>query len=133
MLIAQCPYSARLHQEMALAQPLPHPPNRKRPENMPMSDDQHIAICRPILMLANHRLMVFLPDLPDQPVHPLNNIARTFTPGSAIFPDIPRADALLSALFLDLCRRNAFVLAVVPLADVVGDGDFGVGAFRRGL
>ena len=77
--------------------------------------------------------MVLVANLPNQPIDPLDDIVRRLAARTAIRPDIPRALPFLRALFLDLRGRNALVVAVVPLADVAGDGDLGVGALGRGL
>lgn len=47
-------------------------------------------------------------------------------PGTSIPPDIPVGiQTLLLAELFDLRRRNALVVAIVPLADVLGDLDTG--------
>jgi hypothetical protein len=133
MLVAQRPHPTSLHDKMTITQRLSNPPDRKRPKNMPMPHDQHIPIGRLILGFPNHRPMVRLPDLPDQPIDALNDVGRTLAPGTAIFPNIPGPEPVLGALLPDLRRRDALVVAVVPLADVGRDGDFGVGTHGRGL
>jgi hypothetical protein len=133
VLIAKRAHPTRLHDEVALTQRLPDPPDRKRPENMPVSNDQHVPLDRLVLGLPNHRPMVLSADLAYQPVDALDNILRRLAPGTAVFPDIPRPEAPLCPSFPDLRGRDALVLAVVPLPDVGRDGDLGVGARGGGL
>ena len=66
------------------------------------------------------------PDIPNHPIHPLGNLLRALTPGAAVAPNIPFP--LLSVLFSsggDFGGCDAFVLAVVPFADVGGYLDAG--------
>jgi hypothetical protein len=54
--------------------------------------------------------------------------------GAAIPPDIPVfAESLLLALAPDLRARDAFIVAVVPFADVLGDLDAGTAGMAASL
>jgi hypothetical protein len=129
----QRPDPTRLHDKGRLIQWLPNPPDRKRPQNMPMPHHQHIPVHPLRLGLPNNRPMLFVPNFLDQSIHSLNNIFRRLAAWTAICPDIPRPEPLLCAPFPDLLRCDALVLTVVPLADVRRDGDFCVGAGGGGL
>jgi hypothetical protein len=129
----QRPNPTSLHDKRRLAQRLPNPPDCKRPQNMPMPHHQHIPAHPLRLGLSDNRPMIFVSNLLDQPIHSLNNIFRRLAARTTICPDIPRPEPLLFAPFPDLLRRDALVLAVVPLADVRCDGDFCIGADGGGL
>ena len=129
----QRPNPTRLHDKRRLAQRLPNPPDCKRPQNMPMPYHQHIPAHPLRLGLSNNRPVIFVPNFLDQPIHSLNNIFRRLAARTTICPDIPRPEPLFFAPFPDLFRRDALVLAVVPLADVRRDGDFCIGADGGGL
>jgi hypothetical protein len=129
----QRPNPTGLHDKGRLTQWLPNPPDRKRPQHMPMPHHQHIPV-RPLrLGLPNNRPMMCVPNFLDQPIHSFNNIFRRLAAWTAIYPDIPRPEPLLCAPFPDLLRCDALVLAIVPLADVRCDGDLCISADGGGL
>ena len=134
MLIAQRPHAPRFHQKRRLLQPLPNPPHRKRPQNMPVAHHQHIPLpLFPRLIinftLPDHRLMILLPYISDQPIHPFRDVLRTLPLRTPIAPDIPGfREALGFAERADVVGGDALVGAVVPFGDVGGDCDGGGGA-----
>lgn len=93
-----------------------------------MPHKQHIT--RPALLSAppNRLLLKPAPDVFDQRIQPLRYLLRTLAAGAPVAPDVPRPFAPLGALLADLLGGEALVVAVVPLADRLGDLDLRVGA-----
>ena len=133
MLITQRPHAARLHQERRLLQPLPNPPHRERPQDMSVPHHQHIPLphlprLRINLTLANHRPVVVLADMRDEPVDAQRNVRRGLAVRAAVAPDVPGLGEVLGgAEGADFVGGDALVGAIVPLSDVRGDGDGGGG------
>ena len=96
-----------------------------------MPHHHHVALLRlPVvvqLRRPNHGRVVCALDLVDEPVHALDDLRGRLAAGAAVPPDVPRAQALFFSLLADLGGGDAFVVAVVPLADVFGHGDASVG------
>ena len=133
MLITQRAHPARLHDEVALAQRHADPADGKRPENVAVANDQHVAVDAAARGPPDDGRVVLEPDLADEGVDAGDNVRGGLAAGAAVGPDVPgRGVAGGGALGADLRRRDALVGAVVPLADQGRHGDFGVGAGRAG-
>jgi hypothetical protein len=73
--------------------------------------------------------MVLLANVGDEAVESLGDLFRALAAGAAILPDVPGAgDALVGPELADVGAGDALVVAVVPLADVLGDLDGGAAA-----
>ncbi len=134
MLVAQCAHSSSLHDQTGLGERPADPSDCKRPQNVPVADDHNVARDILVLGLPYDRAVVLFADLGDQTVHAADDVLGTLAAGTAVAPDVPRPQPFLLAHLPDLGRRDAFVLAVVPLRDARFDRDTGVGfVFARAL
>lgn len=127
MLITQRPHTPRLHQKTRILQPLPNPPNRERPQYMPMPRKQHIPISL-LLRLPDTLTMVLIPYILNKSIKPLANIGGRFSARTAVAPDVPRGKVGFLAERSNFVGGQAFVVAVVPFADVFCYFDAGIGA-----
>ena len=94
---------------------------------------KHITLHTVRFLLPNYGPVILGPDIMYQSIYPLYDFVRTLSPWTAILPDIPRPETLLRSLLPDLRRIDALVVSVVPLANVLGDGDPGVSRFVSAL
>lgn len=126
MLVTQSAHSAGFHQQCGLAQRLPDPAHGKRPQDMSVPHYQHIRHSDLAVLvhlgLPNRLGMVSSPNFMDQSVHALDDLFGGFAARAAVRPNVPRIQPLLFAVFLDLRRCQALIVAIVPLPDVLGDG-----------
>lgn len=127
MLVAQRAHTTSLHQERRLAQRLADPADGKGAQDVAVADDHDVAVDAVGLGPPDHGRVVFRLDLGDEAVDACDDVGRRLAAGTALRPNVPGALAVGGARLLDLGRRDALVVAVVPLADVVGDGDVRVG------
>jgi len=138
MLIAQRAHPASFHDKPRLRQGLLDPSHGKRPEDMSVRDHDDIARTRVVgllLILPHIGLVMLRPDLTDELVNALDHVLGRLPARTPVTPDIPGVRAGVGALLLDLFACDAFVVAVVPLADLVCDRDFRVrvsGGIREG-
>lgn len=142
VLITESTHTARLHQERRpLLKSLPHPPHGKGTQDVPMAHDEHVtrAVVGGVavllwMVILHERRLVLGADGGDQPVQALGDLLGRLAAGAAIPPDVP---VLAQALFLppraDLFAGDALVVAVVPLADVLGDLDARIAGQARGV
>lgn len=87
-----------------------------------MGDKEDVAV----LAGAHGGLVPLAADLGDEAVEALRDLLGALSAGAAVAPNVPvGVEALLGAAAADLGARDALVVAVVPLADVVGDLDAG--------
>lgn len=88
-----------------------------------MRHEQHIADRRLTLRFPNRLIVEARPYVLDQPIQPARHVRGRFPPWTPIPPYIPHLLPRVRSLLLDLRARQAFVVAVVPFPDVVGDLD----------
>lgn len=71
--------------------------------------------------------MKSLPDVLDKAITALVDICGALTPRTSIPPNIPvRIEALLFQLLPNLRAGDAFVVTIIPLADVLGYFNLGI-------
>jgi hypothetical protein len=87
VLITQRPNTASLqNQTRIIHKPLPNPPRRERPQDMPMRHNQHIAR---LLAVPKPALVVLVPNLRNNSIEPRLDIARRLPALAPVAPDIP--------------------------------------------
>lgn len=101
-----------------------------------MGDNQHIRTFRLGISFGPVQSGSVKPfsDVLDKTVTALHDICRTLSPGTSVPPNIPvSTDTLFFPLLPDLWACDAFVVTIVPLADVFGDFDLGIAWNYLGL
>lgn len=130
VFVAESTHTAGLHKEgRALLERLADPPHGEGTQDVPVADDEDVAgavvggvdVLTRVLLL-HERLLVLGADGGDQPVHALRDVLGRLPAGAAVPPDVPAlAQALILPQLADLGARDALIVAIVPLADVLGD------------